>query len=340
MWSVIGQDRAVTMLQRSLEKGTLAHAYLIVGQPHTGKMTLALSLAQAVNCEEAESPCGQCESCLRIVQGNHADVQVIGLSGNGKSSEARPQAEISIDQIREAQHSASLPPFEGQCRVYIIDGAEQLSNEAANCLLKTLEEPAAGVIFVLLTANDRLLPATVVSRCQRLELFPLAAADTEAALGNYWAVEPDRARLLSRLCRGCLGWAVSAVADDGLLRQRTERLERIRNIISADYEERFAYATELVAQFGRDRRQVWEVLDLWLSWWHDLLLVKVGCSDKVENIDLLPVLVDGAKGYSLAQIDDFIKSIMTAKGQLRLNASPRLVMEVLMLSIPKGDSRL
>jgi DNA polymerase-3 subunit delta' len=340
MWPVIGQDRVVTMLQRSLEKGTLAHAYLLVGQPHTGKMTLALNLAQAVNCEAAELPCGQCDSCRRIAQGNHADVQVIGLSGNGKSSEARSQAEISIDQIREAQHSANLPPFEGRCRVYIIDGAEQLSNEAANCLLKTLEEPAAGVIFVLLTANDRLLPATVVSRCQRLELLPLATAEIEAVLSNYWGVEPERARLLSRLCRGCLGWAISVVANDGLLKQRTERLERIRNIIKADYEERFAYATELVAQFSQHRGQVWEVLDLWLSWWRDLLLVKAGCIDTVENVDLLPVLVDGAKDYSLGKIDEYIKSIRAAKEQLRLNASPRLVMEVLMLSIPKGDSRL
>jgi DNA polymerase-3 subunit delta' len=340
MWPVIGQDRAVAIFQRSLEKGTLAHAYLLVGLPHVGKMTLALNLAQAVNCEAAESPCGQCDSCRRIAQGNHADVQVIGLSGNGNSSGARPQAEIGIDQVREVQHSASLPPFEGRYRVYIINGAEQLSNEAANCLLKTLEEPAAGVIFVLLTANDRLLPATVVSRCLRLELFPLATADTEAALSGYWDVEPDKARLLSRLCRGCLGWAVSAAADDGLLRQRGERLERIRNIINADYEERFAYAAELVTQFGQNRGQVWEVLDLWLSWWRDLLLVKVGCSDNVENIDKLAVLVDGAKDYSLAQIDDFIKSIRAAKEQLRLNASPRLVMEVLMLSIPKGDVRL
>jgi DNA polymerase-3 subunit delta' len=340
MWPVIGQDRAVAVLQRSLEKGTLAHAYLLVGLPHVGKMTLALTLAQAVNCEAAEPPCGQCDSCRRIAQGNHADVQVIGLSGNSSSSGARPQAEIGIDQVREVQHSASLPPFEGRYRVYIINGAEQLSNEAANCLLKTLEEPAAGVIFVLLTANDRLLPATVVSRCLRLELFPLTTADTEAALGRYWRVEPDKAKLLSRLCCGCLGWAVSAAADDSLLRQRGERLERIQNVINADYEERFAYAAELVTQFGQSRGQVWEVLDLWLSWWRDLLLVKAGVSGSVENLDMLDKLVGGARDCSLAQIDDFIKSIRAVKEQLRLNASPRLVMEVLMLSIPEGDVRL
>ena len=121
-----------------------------------------------------------------------------------------------------------------------------------------------------------------------------------------------------------------------MLRQRLERMERLRSVIAADYEERFAYAAELVTQFGQNRGQVWEVLDLWLSWWRDLLLVKAGCGDTVVNIDMLATLTDWAGGYSLAQIKDIIKSIQAAKEQLRLNASPRLVLEVLMLSIPRG----
>ncbi len=335
MWQVVGQDRAVSLFQRSLERGALAHAYLLVGAPHVGKMTLALNLAQAVNCEAAESPCGECASCRKITLGKHADVQVIGLSGNGNSAEVRSRAEIGIDQIREVQHSSSLPPFEGRSRVFIIDGAEQLSTEAANCLLKTLEEPIGRVIFVLLATNDRLLPATVVSRCQRLELPSLAATEVEAALGNRWGVDPHKAKLLARLCRGCLGWAVSAALDDGLLRQRAERIERLLDVSTADYEGRFAYAAELVTKFSQNRGLAWEVLDLWRDWWRDLLLVKTGCSDNIINVDRLATLADGARDYNLAQIKDFIRSIQAAKEQLRQNANPRLVLEVLMLNIPK-----
>jgi DNA polymerase-3 subunit delta' len=167
MWQIIGQDRILSSLRRGLEGGTLAHAYLLVGPPHVGKMTLARDLARAVNCGEAGPPCGECAACQKISVGKHADVQMIGLYGG---AEARSRTEIGIDQIREVQHAASLPPFEGKCRVFIIDGAEYLSTEAANSLLKTLEEPAASVVFVLLTTSDRRLPATVVSRCQRLEL--------------------------------------------------------------------------------------------------------------------------------------------------------------------------
>jgi DNA polymerase-3 subunit delta' len=328
MWQVVGQDRTVSLLQRSLERETLAHAYLLVGPSNVGKMTLALNLAQALNCEATERPCGACTSCQKIALAGHADVQVIGLIRDGNS------AEISIEQVRDMQHSSNLPPFEGKYKVFIIDGAEFLSIEAANGLLKTLEEPNGNVVFILLTANDRLLPITVVSRCQRLALFPLAAGEVEDALCRRWYIEPQKAKLLARLSHGRLGWAVSAASGDGLLEQRAERLNRLISVIDADYEERFTYVTQLVALFRKSREMVQEILDLWLDWWRDLMLVKAGCSDSITNIDSETILVKIAGGYTLARIRTFIGSIQAAGEQLRQNANPQLVLEVLMLNIP------
>ena len=340
MWQVVGQTRSVSLLQRSLEKEVVAHAYLLAGPPHVGKMTLAINLAQALNCEKAEPPCGECASCQKIASAKHPDIQIIGLTSNDNSAEAKPRAEISIDQIREMQHSANLPPFEGKYKVFIIDGAELLSNEAANCLLKTLEEPVSRVIFILLTSNDRRLPATVVSRCQRLELLPLASSEVEAALESRWGIESPKAKLLARLCHGCLGWALSAASDDNLLELRAEKIDRLLDVINTDYEERFAYAAQMAAQFSQNRGLVQEVLDLWLDYWRDLLLVKAGRSDTITNIDRLAMLVGIAKGYSLAQIKAVINSIQAAGEQLRQNANPRLVLEVLMLDIPVGVGKI
>jgi len=329
LWQVVGQSRVVSLLRRSLGRGSIAHAYLVVGPPHVGKMTLALNLAQALNCQATEPPCGQCDSCRKIASGKHADVQIIGLDSNGS-------AEISIDQIRQMQHSSNLPPFEGRCKVFIIERAELMSTEAANCLLKTLEEPAAGVIFILLATSGGVLPATVVSRCQKLELPPLPASEVENVLSQRWGVERQRAGLLARLCHGCLGWAISAASDERLLKLRAERLEGLLDIIGGDYAVRFGYVPQLVAWFGQSRGLAQEILDLWLDWWRDLLLVKLGSGSAVTNIDYQATLVDMAGGYRLEQIRAVINSIQATGEQLRQNANPRLAFEVLMLSIPPG----
>ena len=333
MWQVIGQTRAVSLLQRSLATDSLAHAYLFVGPAHVGKMTLALNLAQALNCQAAEPPCGECLSCQKIASVKHADVRVILL--NGETSEEN-RAKISVEQIEELQHSASLPPFEGSFKIFIIDGAEFLSIGAANRLLKTLEEPVGKVVFILLTVDDKLLPATVVSRCQRLELFLMPANQIETALKTKWGVEPEKAKLLSRLAHGCLGWAVSANRDDNLVQQRAEWLDRLLDVGSADAEERFSYAAQLATQFSQNRGLVYGRLDLWLDWWRDLLLVKVGSIDSITNIDRIDTLSSLAGGLSLGQIRAFIQSIRAAGEQLRQNASPRLALEVLMLDIPEA----
>jgi DNA polymerase III gamma/tau subunit len=116
MWQFVGQEKALSLLQCSVEAGSLGHAYLIIGPPHVGKMTLALDLARALNCEAAERPCGECNSCRKIASRNHPDVQIIGLSQDG-SDEAKL---ISIEQIRKVQHSANLPPYECKYNVFVI----------------------------------------------------------------------------------------------------------------------------------------------------------------------------------------------------------------------------
>jgi len=327
MWQVMGHEKAVALLEKSLRGGKLSHAYLFVGPPHVGKTTLALNLAQALNCQGEERPCGECHQCRRIAERKHADVQVIGLEG---------RMEIGIDQIREMQHAASLKPFEGRNRVFVIDGADHLSHEAANCLLKTLEEPPPNVQLILLAVNERLLLPTVLSRCQKLELGPLPTPVIEQALSHRWGVPVEQARVVARLSCGCLGWAVATFSDERLLSERAERLTALRHLAVAGREERFAYAARLANQFSRDRESVQEVLSLWLGWWRDLMLIKGGCGNFITNVDQEAKLYDEAEGYRLGEIKGFAQSLQRAMEQLEQNANPRLVLEVLMLAIPKG----
>ncbi|MFH0942451.1 MAG: DNA polymerase III subunit delta' [Chloroflexota bacterium] len=335
MWPVIGQQKAVSLLERSLERAAVAHAYLLVGPRHVGKMTLAITMAQALNCPSGTPPCGKCPACRRIAAGSFADVQVVGLE-KASGEESRSKVEISIEQVRDLQHSASLAPFEGKYRVFIIDQAERLSLGAANALLKTIEEPPARVVFILLTVCEEALPATVVSRCQRLELRPLAAEAVERALRERGQIEPARARLLGRVSRGLAGWAFSAASDDKLLSERLEIRDRIVSLTNGGLALRLVYAMELAELFGRDRQKVGEIFGIWREWWRDLMLAKLGLSGAVTSVDRTAELETMAAGLGLGQIRKFIGDIDLASEELEQNASPRLVLEVLVLNIPEG----
>ena len=154
-WQTVGHDWAVTLLRRSLAGGRVAHAYLFSGPPQIGKTRLALELAQALNCAQPDPPCGRCPSCLKIARGTHPDVRLVEGEGAGGS--------LKIDQVRALQREAALAPYEGRYRVFILRQMDRATLEAANCLLKTLEEPPGHVVLGLTAVYPESLPLTIVS---------------------------------------------------------------------------------------------------------------------------------------------------------------------------------
>ena len=320
MWQVIGHEWAVDLLQRALARERIAHAYLFTGLPQIGKRSLALNLAQALNCLDREKPCGQCVACRKIARGTHPDVQVIEGEGGA----------IKIDQMRKLQHEASLSPVEGRWKVYIIRQMEQATAEAANCLLKTLEEPPPHVVLVLTASETEALLPTIVSRCQVFHLRPLAIATVQRALQERWGVDVEQAQLLARLSEGRLGWAVAASQDKAILEQREKHLDDMLELIGKGRVERLEYAQRL----SRDPEAIREALHLWLTWWRDLLLLLSESSVGITNVDWYKTLQTQAQRYSLSQVRSFIEAIRAAMWRLEHNANARLTLEVLMLDLP------
>ena len=332
MWGVVGHEAPIRGLDNSVRQGRLAHAYLIVGPPHVGKMTLATRLAQVVNCLSPDDmPCGQCAQCRRISLGHHSDVTVVGLEVGG---EGRARKEIGIDAVRSMQHASSLKPYEGRCRVFVVDPADRLSEEACNALLKLLEEPPPQSLLLLLATHPESLLPTIRSRCRLVELRPLPLDMLSSTLMEQHALSQEEAHRLAGLSLGCPGWALLALQDPSLLQARSDEMDRIARLAQGSLEERFGYAAELATVFFRDRDEVGEHLRAWLRWWRDLLLLKQGASEYVVESDGLEERHGYVDSLTTGQIADFIKAVHGTMDALEANANPRLALEVMMLRFP------
>ena len=333
-WKTLGQDHIIARLQPALEEGRESHAYLLIGPPHVGKLTLAREIAQAVNCLKGPgAPCGDCPQCQRIADGHHADVRVVDLEFSRAVEGRNTVTTITIDAIRELERTVNLNPFEGSRTVIIIDGASTMTVDASNALLKTLEEPPPGVLFLLLTEDDETLLPTIRSRCQALQLLTMSRRQMVEFLVQQHSLPGDDADRLYRLSRGCLGWALDALADPQILDQRQADLDRMRETVRAPLDARFSYANEVASLFGSNRAAGRELLALWLRWWRDLLLVKEGADEYLHNADFVDELRAHAASLTVPQIAGFIRRLQETMAALDANASPRLALETLMLHV-------
>lgn len=322
VWQVIGHNWAVELLRSSLATDRVAHAYLLCGPPQIGKTRLALALAQALNCAQPDPPCGQCASCLKIARHTHPDVRLIVGEGAGQS--------IKIDQVRALQREAILSPYEGRYRVFILRRMDLASTEAANSLLKTLEEPPGHVVLGLTAVCAEALPATVVSRCQCLDLRPVACNVVEAALRDKGIPAP-KAQLVARLSTGRMGWALQACQNDAILRQRQQDLDRLIGLLSADRVERLDFAWKASRDPVTSRR----LIGLWTGWWRDLLLLCGQDGSHVVNVDRNDELWSLARQSTLSQAWTVLKALQAAATQLEANVNARLALEGLLLKLPR-----
>src|SRR3989344_7928131 len=299
-----------------LKGGRLAHAYLLVGPAGVGKFETAMALAKLVNCEasaegQADIFCGQCASCRKMETANHPDLHILN-SGRGET--------IKIENIRELIGHTQLKSFEAQRKVFGIRNAENLTLEGANALLKTLEEPSAHSLLLLTTSVPEKNLATIRSRCQAIYFFPYANGKLADYLINDYHIEEPAAYFLASFTEGCLGRA-QQLHQDNLLPRKNEIIDNV--IFSPDSE---AYFKKVLA----DKEQTKELLDVLLTWFRDLLLMKTGVeAERLTHQDRKKDLERSALLFSFEDIQELLAEIVRTMKLLNDNLNVKIALTLI-----------
>ncbi len=331
------QPQGVQLLQRSLARGRLGHAYLFAGDSLEELELLARTLAKTLNCENpitisgvATDSCDECASCRKIENGNHADIHW-----------ARPESKsriITVDQTRELMRQIQLRPTEATHKVAVIVGADRLNPQAANAFLKTLEEPPANSVLILLSTEPSRILETILSRCLRLNFFgngkheldsataewlekfgTLAAAEQKSLLGRY--------RLLDVLLQK-LGEIRTRVDETLTARSPLEKYDDVEKDLRDKWEDELTAAIE--AEYRRRRAD----LLLLVQWWlRDIWLHTVAAGQDLLNFPKISGADIVARRISSRQAQENLQTIEQTQRMLHTNVQEALALEVSLLKL-------
>jgi DNA polymerase-3 subunit delta' len=350
-----GHDIARRTVLRWIATESPPHAVLLAGPPNVGKTTLAQDLAAGLLClavEPADRPDRTCLACRKVARGIHPDVHVLVPSG--------PGGQIRIAAARGLSTELSLLPAEGRRRIAIITAAQRLNEDAQNALLKTLEEPPAGVTIVLCADDEDPILSTVRSRCERISMPALTPAVVAAVLLERGAEDPARAARIARLASGRPGVALAIAARPDLERALGRVARRLLDLTRADRRTRLGATAELIAEGAlltdepplqttndsgepragaapaQRRRSVVGLLATWRSVARDLAVAGRGGRASVRWVDLLDELERTAASLRPGDIDRFLERIERVSALVEANANPELALDILVLAWPRA----
>jgi DNA polymerase-3 subunit delta' len=286
---IVGQERAIKILTKSLKENKVSSSYIFVGNEGTGKKLAAIEFTKAVNClnpNKKLEACENCHPCNEISKQYSPDLKIIEpIKGS-----------IKIEQIREMRKEIGLKPFKNKKKIYIIDKAEKMTLEASNCLLKTIEEPPYYAIIILICSKiDSILP-TIVSRCQIINFGLISSYKIkEFLLNKNINLEKEKAEIISKLAQGSIGSASKLLLD----KEYFIRREEIINYLSAISPEKcgagiFTKVERMVSEIDR----IEEILEIIKLWYRDILIIKNTSNQKcIANCDKLEILIEKSQIY-------------------------------------------
>ncbi|MCA9862944.1 MAG: DNA polymerase III subunit [Thermomicrobiales bacterium] len=327
---IIGHDAILRELRALAGAEPPPHALLLAGPESTGRMALAREYAKLLNCEQLRgggsqggfdlglaepgrtdgTPCGACRACRLIADGTHPDVVVLSPGDMlckpraGEAHASHPQSrDIRICQVRGTIDLVARFPYEGRFRVVIIEPADRITVDAANTMLKTLEEPPTQSVFVLISAAPENLLETIVSRCRRIDVRPVATWIIEAGLAAQ-GIDPATAKAAAAAARGRPGLAIAYAAKPDLMGDRERLLKRCARVAASPLQERLRYADELSTRWrgDKDRAGILRELETWEQFWEEDLRRTAAIGDEEGGREAVTALttVSRAREYLLA----------------------------------------
>lgn len=324
---VIGQEQIKEHLTSALQTGKISHAYIVNGEKSSGKEFIARVFAMALQCERGEAePCQECHSCKQALSDNHPDIIRV--------THEKPNT-ISVDDIRaQVNNDVGIKPYSGQYKIYLINEAEKMTVQAQNAILKTLEEPPAYAVILLLTTNLNALLPTILSRCVVLNMKPVSDEQVKRYLMEQLQVPDYRAEVCVAFARGNIGKAKALASSEEFENVKAEALSLLKYIGQMELSEMIA----AIRKINEYKLEVSDYLDICAIWYRDVLLFKA--TNDVNHLifrEEIQALRDTAKRCSYEGIETIIRALDTAKRRLEANVNFELTMELLMLTIQENS---
>lgn len=325
---IIGHAQVIEHLQNAMKLNKVSHAYILNGEKGSGKKMLASVFAQALQCEEeGQECCGKCRSCRQAESGNHPDI--IRITHDKPNS-------ISVDEIREQLvNDVQIKPYSSRRKIYIIPEAEKMTVQAQNALLKTIEEPPAYAVILLLTTNASSLLQTILSRCVMLNMKPVSDRQVKKYLMEHVQIPDYQADICVAFSHGNIGKAVELASSDNFNEIKAAALHLVKNAPKMEIQDITA-AVKAVTEF---KVNIEDYLDLISVWYCDVLYFKATRDvDGLAFKDQVQAITEQIKKCSYEGLEQILEGIQKAKDRLGANVNFDLTMELLFMTIKENLS--